>query len=195
MKKILLLLPFLITLNACADKPQTQHPAQKQQAHPSEYDKSRQQHQKSTQSYEYQGKVISVHDGDTLHIRDNHGAKHKIRMAYIDAPEAEQAHGKTSRDALRQLVLDKNVKVKVYERDQYGREVATIFLNNTDINQNQIEQGNAWHYVSIAKHQQDKSRFVEYRQAEQQAKQQRVGLWSGRNPQAPWAWRKQYRAN
>lgn len=45
-------------------------------------------------------KIIKIHDGDTLHVIDGDGAKHKIRMAYIDAPEINQAYGTRSRDNL-----------------------------------------------------------------------------------------------
>lgn len=40
-----------------------------------------------------EGRVVSVHDGDTITVL--HGAKtqHKIRLAGIDAPESNQAFG------------------------------------------------------------------------------------------------------
>ena len=45
--------------------------------------------------YTYHGKIIKIHDGDTLHVIDGDGAKHKIRMAYIDAPEIKQRDRKS----------------------------------------------------------------------------------------------------
>ena len=74
------------------------------------------QKQKSLrQSYTYNGKIIKIHDGDTVHIIDSDGRKHKIRMAYIDAPEINQAYGTQSRDNLIDAALNKKVKVRVFE--------------------------------------------------------------------------------
>jgi hypothetical protein len=44
---------------------------------------------------QYQGKVLRISDGDTLQIRDDHGQKQRVRLAFIDAPETEQAVGAT----------------------------------------------------------------------------------------------------
>ena len=48
--------------------------------------------------------------GDTVHIIDSDGRKHKIRMAYIDAPEINQAYGTQSRDNLIDAALNKKSK-------------------------------------------------------------------------------------
>ena len=77
----------------------------------------------------YQAKVDSVSDGDTMRVTDQDGLQHKIRMAYIDAPETKQAHGIASRDALREWVAGQKVEVEVFEKDRYGREVAKIYLD------------------------------------------------------------------
>ena len=41
----------------------------------------------------YHATVKSVHDGDTIRVTDSHVREIRIRMAYIDAPELNQAHG------------------------------------------------------------------------------------------------------
>lgn len=46
------------------------------------------------------GKVIAVHDGDTITLQNESGYK-KIRLAGIDAPELKQPYGAESRAALR----------------------------------------------------------------------------------------------
>ena len=48
-----------------------------------------------------------------MHIIDSDGRKHKIRMAYIDAPEINQAYGTQSRDNLIDAALNKKAKVRV----------------------------------------------------------------------------------
>ncbi|MDO5058927.1 MAG: thermonuclease family protein [Neisseria sp.] len=142
---------------------------------------------------QYRGRVVSVADGDTVRIADTDGRKHKIRLAYIDAPESNQAHGAASREALSRLVMQKNVEVRVFESDQYGREVAQITLNGRDINLSQIQNGHAWHYVSIAKKKQNKNAFGDYAAAESQARRSRAGLWQNSSPTPPWTFRKQQR--
>ena len=138
----------------------------------------------------FQARVTAVHDGDSVRATDRHGQRHKIRLAYIDAPELQQAHGMAARDALRRLIDGQQVEVVVFDTDQYGREVAQIRLHGRDINLAQIEEGHAWHYVSIAKRRQDKADFAAYSHAEAGARSSRFGLWRAQSPQAPWAYRK-----
>ena len=138
----------------------------------------------------FQARVTAVHDGDSVRATDRHGQRHKIRLAYIDAPELQQAHGMAARDALRRLIDGQQVEVAVLDTDQYGREVAQIRLHGRDINLAQIEEGHAWHYVSIAKRRQDKADFAAYSRAEAGARSSRFGLWRAQSPQAPWAYRK-----
>ena len=143
--------------------------------------------------YSYHGKITKIHDGDTLHVIDEDGAKHKIRMAYIDAPEINQAYGTRSRDNLIAEADGKKVKVRVFEKDRYKREVAQVSVGTTDLNLMQLLDGAAWHYVSYAKKQQSKTAYTSYAAAQKQAKQKRKGLWNGKNPQAPWDFRREGR--
>lgn len=138
----------------------------------------------------YTGTVSKVYDGDTLHVIDGDGAKHKIRMAYIDAPEMKQAYGTRSRDNLRAAAEGRKVSVRVFDTDRYQREVAQVSVGKTDLNLMQVEDGAAWHYKSYAKEQQDKADFADYADAQIQAERERKGLWKAKNPQAPWAYRR-----
>lgn len=137
----------------------------------------------------YSATVKSVHDGDTVRVVDANGQTQRVRLAYIDAPELNQADGKSSRDALRKIVAQQKVRVEVFDTDQYGRQVARIYANGQDVNLLQIQQGNAWHYRSIAKRNQAKTDYAQYEAAEQSAKQQRLGLWTNRQAIAPWQYR------
>lgn len=141
----------------------------------------------------YTAKVTKVADGDTITVLDNNGAQHKIRFAYIDAPEKAQAHGIASKDALEQLVGGKQVSVYVTDVDRYQREVAVVSVNGLDVNYEQIKNGNAWHYQTYAKKSQPSSDYNKYAAALQNAEKNRVGLWRGKNPQEPWNWRAQQR--
>lgn len=143
----------------------------------------------------YQAAVVGVSDGDTIRVTDLHGQKHKIRMAYIDAPELQQAHGEASRKALAALLEGQSVEVAVFERDRYRREVAQVKLNGRDVNLIQLENGHAWHYVSIARKKQRKADYQAYGSAESSARSEHRGLWHAKNPQAPWEFRHEQRQN
>lgn len=139
-----------------------------------------------------EAKVIAVHDGDTIRVTNQYGEKLKIRLAYIDAPELNQAGGLESKNILSGEILNRKVQLEILNTDQYGRKVAKVILNGEDINLKQIEQGQAWHYQSIAKRQQRKDEYQKYKQAETKAKSEKLGLWKNKKEVvAPWAFRKQ----
>lgn len=141
----------------------------------------------------YRARITAVSDGDTVRATDENGLKHKIRLAYVDAPELQQAHGAASRRALAHMLEYRTVEVKVFERDRYGREVAQVWLEGRDANLAQLENGHAWHYVSIARKKQSKPDYAAYARAQLQARGRRLGLWSGKPPQAPWDFRREGR--
>lgn len=141
----------------------------------------------------YFARVERVSDGDSLTLRDNYGAKRKVRMAYIDAPELRQKGGQAARKNLAALVDGRQVEVVRFSRDQYGRDVVKIMLYGEDINLRQIRDGMAWHYRSIARREQSAEDFGRYRAAEDDARARRAGLWQARRPQPPWQWRRQER--
>ncbi|STZ76447.1 thermonuclease family protein [Bergeriella denitrificans] len=143
----------------------------------------------------YSGRVTRVSDGDTLQVTDQHGRKHKIRMAYIDAPELQQSYGARSRDNLKAAADGAKVKVRVFDIDRYNREVAQVSKGATDLNLMQIRDGAAWHYTSYAKKQQSKTAYADYAAAQTQAQKARAGLWRGKNPQAPWDYRREKNGN
>jgi micrococcal nuclease len=130
-----------------------------------------------------EGKVVGVHDGDTITVLDSQKQQHKIRLAQIDAPELSQEWGKNSKKALSDLVFSRQVTVTIDSVDQYGREVGEVFLDNQDICKEQVKTGNAWVYERYAH---DKS----LAKAQSMAKQSKTGLWSTGNATPPWDWRK-----
>ena len=128
------------------------------------------------------GIVTKVYDGDTLTLQNNNGI-YKIRLSGIDAPERRQAYGNVSRNHLYNMVRNKFVYAAVHDKDRYGRYVAKIIVDNTDINAEMLKTGLAWHYKRYDKN-------PEYARLEQEAKQNRRGLWMEKNPIPPWIYRK-----
>jgi len=47
------------------------------------------------------GRIVGVHDGDTITLLDATKTQHKIRLAGIDAPELRQAFGTRSKQTFR----------------------------------------------------------------------------------------------
>lgn len=130
-----------------------------------------------------EGKVVSVSDGDTVTILLADNKKEKIRLNQIDAPESGQDFGNASKKNLSKLIAGKQITVATKERDKYGRMVGTIFIDNKDINLEQVKLGMAWVYTKYAS---DPAYF----EAHDKAKSDTVGLWSQPDPIAPWDFRK-----
>lgn len=64
------------------------------------------------------GKVVSVHDGDTLTALDASNVQHKIRLHGIDAPEIGQPFGAKSRDRLAGLAKGKTALFHIRDHDR-----------------------------------------------------------------------------
>lgn len=143
----------------------------------------------------YSAMVQKVSDGDTLNVLDETGQKHRIRLAFIDAPELKQDFGEASQKFLQNQLLNQKVEIVVRDIDRYQREVATVYWYGKDMNLIQLKQGNAWHYQEYAKSKkgQNPSDFRLYEHAEHQARNQGLGLWKNPNALAPWVFRKNQR--
>lgn len=131
------------------------------------------------------GKVVGVHDGDTLTILTDKKEEFKVRLWGIDAPELGQSFGKNAKAGLSSLAFGKRVKFDPEKTDRYGRVVSKVTLpNSQDAGSEMIRQGLAWWYVAYAKKEKP------YMELEEKARSARVGLWSEKAPVAPWTWRK-----
>ncbi len=137
------------------------------------------------------GKVVKITDGDTLYVLDAKYKQHKIRLAGIDAPERKQAYGLASRKHLALIVAGKRVTIEYQKRDRYGRIVGKVLLDGVDACLEQVKAGFAWHYKKYQQEQSEEDRDL-YADAENQAREGRLGLWRENNPIAPWKHRRLY---
>lgn len=151
----------------------------------------------------YIAKVTRVADGDTLTVRNQDGAIHKIRMHAIDAPELKQAGGEQARNWLLEQVMNRDVKIVVNNTDRYQRQVAKVVWpvdgcaqrlcdGEVDVNLQAIEAGHAWWYREYSRSQSSEDRVL-YEAAEDTARNARKGLWRQTAPLAPWQWRTEQR--
>ncbi|MCW3478298.1 thermonuclease family protein [Neisseriaceae bacterium JH1-16] len=136
------------------------------------------------------GRVVAVADGDTIIVLDAAQVEHRVRFAFIDAPEKAQAFGQRAKAALAARVYGREVRVEVVDRDHYGRNVGRVWQGDSDVNLVQLTDGYAWHYRQYAQNNQPPGDFARYAGAEAEARQAQRGLWQEPEPTAPWAYRR-----
>ena len=135
------------------------------------------------------GKIVGISNGDTVTLLDANQRQNKIRLTGIDALERKMPFGQRSKEHLSDLIFNKDVQVETEKLDRYGRALGKILLDRNDINLAMINAGLAWHYKKY-QHEQSGSDRLLYAHAEEQARQQRIGLWRDPKPIPPWEWRK-----
>lgn len=134
------------------------------------------------------GIVSKVVDGDTIYLVTKNKQRIKIRLEYIDAPELDQPFGVESKLILTNLILNKEVLFDAKKKDRYQRYLTTLFHNGIDINLEMLRNGAAWHYKKYAHLDQTKKQYLDYEEAEKEAKYNKFGLWSN-HAIPPWIWR------
>ena len=107
----------------------------------------------------------------------------------IDAPESRQPFGQKSKSSLAAMVFHRQVSADCGKTDKYRREVCKILVDGVDVNLEQVKAGMAWWYRQYVREQSPKDR-EDYEIAEFNAKSHRLGLWSDKNPEPPWEWRR-----
>ncbi len=136
---------------------------------------------------DFDATVVVVSDGDSLRVQPAGGERQVvIRLAGLDAPEICQAHGREARDALRAKVQGQLVRVQEKGPDAYQRLLAGIALAGEpgapDLGAWLVRQGHAWSWRS-------RGSLGPYAIEEADAREQRRGLWAGKKPMQPSAFR------
>ena len=147
---------------------------------------------KPTHSLEVKG-IAKVVDGDTIIINEK-----KIRLFGIDAPELDQHCtkpwiqfnfidlnknyncGLVAKEKLKKIISKNEINCKGEKYDRYKRLIAICFKKGKDLNKWLVRNGLAINYTKYSK---------KYLRDENQAKREKVGLWSGEFDE-PWEWRK-----
>jgi len=130
----------------------------------------------------WSGKVVGISDGDTITVmHENQGVK--VRLAEIDCPESGQPFGKAAKRLNSDLCFSKVVTVQAETTDKYGRTVAHVKLpDGHDLSEELLSAGLAWHYKKYSDNQ-------TLSKLESEAKAAGLGIWSQKDPIAPWDWR------
>ncbi|MBH8562361.1 thermonuclease family protein [Nostoc sp. CENA67] len=153
--------------------------------------------------------VERVSDGDTLAVKDSQGNKFTVRFACMDAPEIPHSNkeknsksasdrnqfswGVKAQQRVQQLVQQggDRVKLNITDSDRYGRKVAEIRLKDgTFVQQVLLREGLAKVYRPYLNKCPSKDLV---QQAEAEAKQQKLGVWSDAKFINPWEYRSLYK--
>jgi endonuclease YncB( thermonuclease family) len=130
----------------------------------------------------FNGKVISVLDGDTIIILSKNHVQLKIRLEGIDCPEHNQAFGEKAKYTTKTLCYHKEVRIEKTGEDRYGRTLAFVYVDTICVNKELLRQGMAWQYKKY-------NHDPEYAALENEARVNKIGIWSQPNPVPPWEFR------
>ena len=132
----------------------------------------------------YSAEITYFYDGDTVKILDN-GQEFKLRINDIDAPEKNQSYGKKSRRALMQLCEFGEFQAQITGQDKYGRKLGKLVCHGEDASLYMVQNGYAWFYAHY-------SNDGNLAFAQQQARNNGLGLWRSKQQTEPWIWRKNH---
>jgi micrococcal nuclease len=134
----------------------------------------------------WEGKVVGIGDGDTVRVM-HRGTAEKIRLYAIDCPERGQDFGTRASQFTSEMVFGKTVTVEPVDKDRYGRTVAWVSVDGKSLNKALVGAGLAWWYRFHAPDNRELAKL------EEDARNDKRGLWSLPNPVPPWKFRRSNR--
>ncbi len=134
----------------------------------------------------FTAKVVGVKDGDSIVVLHNR-KEVVVRLHGIDTPEFGQDFGSQAKKQTSDLCFGKMVTVHVKGTDRYDRTLGEVLLpDGRSLNHELVRAGYAWWYRQYSK---DET----LGELEAEARKGKLGLWSGKDPLAPWEWRERKR--
>lgn len=144
----------------------------------------------SVSAESFEGRVVAIGDGDTVTVLTDYKRQIKVRLYGIDCPESNQAFGHKAKQFTGNMVFQKRVKVYIADTDHYGRTVGIVStMEGTVLNRELLANGLAWFYTRHCK----QAICQEWLNDEQNARNNKIGLWKDANPTPPWQFRKNRR--
>jgi len=125
-------------------------------------------------------KVVGIKDGDTVIVLDSLNNQITLRLAEVDCPEKNQPFGTKAKQFTSDQVYLKTIKYVVTDTDRYGRSIAMIYYDsdNKYLSAEIIKAGMGWHYKRY-------STSKELATFQENAKQNKIGLWIDNDPIEP----------
>ena len=133
--------------------------------------------------YELKGEVGAIWSGDTFEIIDPNDGTHCVRIQGVDCPEPGQKGFQESRRLINKLVRNapaNKVTIQVVERDSAQCEISRIRAGDLDIGLELLKAGLAWYTGE------EFEGSEAYDAAEQEARGNRLEIWSADTPVPPW---------
>jgi endonuclease YncB( thermonuclease family) len=104
-----------------------------------------------------------------------------VRLNAVDSPELNSPGGKDALAFIQQLVGDQPVRVLEFRRNTDGDIVGEVYtMDNVSLNEALMKAGWAWFYEP------DSTNNPYYRELNDQAVEEKLGLWSLGEPAPPW---------
>lgn len=129
------------------------------------------------------GKVVGIMDGDTFKLLTADSTLVKVRLANIDCPEKKQPFSARAKEFTSNAIFGKTVTISILKTDRYKRYISNVTYNDSlSLCHELVKNGLAWHFVRY-------SNDSTLQQLEDEAKEDKVGLWQDPKPIAPWVWR------
>lgn len=156
--------------------------------------------QEESSNVEPWGVVRAVASASNVVVVTPDGARLDVRLLGVEPPTPPrplqegapavrgQPFGREAEQYLRDLVLDKQVRLETYGKDRQGRTLAVVRLGDINVNLTLVKEGLAWMSPAISV---PRVR-AELEVAERQARVGKYGLWALPSPQPPWEYRKQH---
>jgi endonuclease YncB( thermonuclease family) len=129
------------------------------------------------------GKVVGITDGDTFKLLTKDSTLIKVRLANIDCPERKQPFSKKAKLFVSDAIFSKTVTLSVLKKDRYRRYISNVIYDDSlSLCHELVKHGLAWHYRKYSKD-------SLLQALEDDARENKLGLWQDKNVIAPWDWR------
>lgn len=135
-----------------------------------------------TREISKKGTIREIVDGDTWKIEFD-GQIETIRLYGIDCPEEGQPFYKEANEFCKENFLNRQCLVLYKKWDRYGRKVARVFIEDQiDCSDVLMRVGLAWCFQKYCNN-------YDYFFVQKLAREEGKGIWSLKNPEAPWSYR------
>lgn len=116
--------------------------------------------------------VSQIIDGDTIRLSTGE----RVRLIGINTPEKDQPYYLEATQKLSQLIGNDRVTLKkdVTDKDQYGRLLRYVYVNETFVNLEMVKQGYAISYSFPP----NTKYLDEFEEGEQEARNSQIGIWT-----------------
>jgi endonuclease YncB( thermonuclease family) len=137
------------------------------------------------------GTVVRVQDGDTVVLDTGDEERIEIRLSGVDCPESAwpdrweaQPGSAEAKEFTRNMVLGKEVTVRLKDEVSYDRAIGEIFVDGRSLNRELLRAGLAWWNKRYEPSDLDLKRLAAA------ARKERKGLWQAPKPVPPWEHRR-----